>query len=160
MDDAADVARAFAPQDVERVGRSVARVDDDRLLQLAREADEPREGGALHVARGVVVVVVEADLADGDDLGLGREPRELGVRGVVEGDGVVRVHADRSAGSLVHALRERDRRARRREIGADADDDEALHAGLACAGEHLVGPAREVLRIEMAVRIDEHGRKP
>src|SRR5207237_9979203 len=73
VDDAADVAGAFGGEDVERVLGRFARVDDDRLADLPREADEPREDGALHVARRVIVVVVESDLADGDDDRLARE---------------------------------------------------------------------------------------
>src|SRR5207247_10746411 len=40
-------------------------MDDDGTLQLAREAKLPAEHGVLDVARREVVVVVEADFADG-----------------------------------------------------------------------------------------------
>ena len=48
-----------------RVLVGLARVDDDRALQLAREPDLRAKHRLLHVARREVVVVVEADLADG-----------------------------------------------------------------------------------------------
>jgi hypothetical protein len=41
----------------------VSGVDDDRLLQLGRERDLGRECGALRLARGIVVVIVESALA-------------------------------------------------------------------------------------------------
>ena len=46
------------------VGR-LARVDDDRQPQLARQRDLRAEDLLLHVARREVVVIVEPDLADG-----------------------------------------------------------------------------------------------
>ena len=43
VDDAPDVARLLALEDRERVLGRLARVHDDRLAELARKADEPRE---------------------------------------------------------------------------------------------------------------------
>ena len=47
---------------------------DNRLSHLARKADETRERPQLRVPRRVIVVEVEADLADGHHFG---EPGEL-----------------------------------------------------------------------------------
>jgi hypothetical protein len=44
----------------------VSGVNDDGLTQLRREGDLRRQGSALRVARRIVVMVVEAALADRD----------------------------------------------------------------------------------------------
>ncbi len=48
---------------------------------------------ALHIARRALVVVVEADLAAGDDFRLGQQRVEFGERGIVGFGGVVRIDA-------------------------------------------------------------------
>ena len=136
----------------------LARVDHDGLADLARQADEAGEDVALHLARRVVVVVVEANLADGHDLGREASARELGVRGVVELDGVVRVDAD----------------ARRDALRARAASATAPRAGVrspprrrrrsprrpaACARAITSRPLGEVAGVEVAVGVGkgEHG---
>ncbi len=156
MDDAADVGGTFAFEDLERVGRGATRVNHDRLLHVAREVNQARERLSLYVARRVVVVVVESDFADGDDLRLVRERFDFRIGGVVERDCVMRMNTERRACALRNTLRERDRCACRAEVGANADDDEASDACGICAREDFVRPIREVLWIEVAVRIDEH----
>jgi hypothetical protein len=51
-------------QDREGVVGRLARMNDDRQVELARQRDLRRKHLALHVARREVVVVVEPDLAD------------------------------------------------------------------------------------------------
>ena len=48
----------------------VAGMDGERQAGQSRGADMGAEAGLLHVARGAVVEVVEAGLADADDLGM------------------------------------------------------------------------------------------
>ena len=57
------------------VGR--ARVDDDRLAQLARERELLLEEPLLRVVRRVVAVVVEARLPDRDDLRMPEQRAQL-----------------------------------------------------------------------------------
>ncbi len=59
---------------LERIRPGFARVDHDRLPRLARQIQLSLEDLALHVARREIVMVVEPDLADGQDLGM---PRQL-----------------------------------------------------------------------------------
>ena len=150
-----DVALASAVQVVaalRKCGHAVAVVDTAR--GYIPEADEARERRALNVARGVIVVVVEADLSDGHDLGRAGERLELVVEGVRQRGRVVRVDA-RGGADVVAPLRERDRVARRTEIAPHADDDEASDSSRARAGNCFVG-VREVVRVEVAVCVDEH----
>ena len=63
--DAADLAGALLVQDAERVVLGLAGVDHDRQPQPARQPDLLAKHLLLDVARREVVVVVEADLADG-----------------------------------------------------------------------------------------------
>src|SRR4029077_10816980 len=62
---------------VEAIVPGVPAVDDDGQLRGAGEFHLLAENGGLHVARGVVVEVVEADLAPGDYLGMPGEPRQF-----------------------------------------------------------------------------------
>ena len=85
---------AFILQDLRDVGVGVARMDGQRQPGQAGGADVGAEVLLLHVARGAVVEVVEAGLADAD------HPRMLGQRGDGFGvgnrrfRGVVRMDAD------------------------------------------------------------------
>src|SRR6185369_7528430 len=66
VDDPAGVARPLTLQDLQRVFGGAASVDDQRLLQLARERDVAAEYFRLGFARRMVVVVVEAHLTHGE----------------------------------------------------------------------------------------------
>ena len=60
-----------------RVGVGLARVDLERQPGLARGGDVAAEAFGLRLGRRVLVVVVEARLADGDDLRVLREAHDL-----------------------------------------------------------------------------------
>ncbi len=155
VDDAPDVAGPLALEQGQRVDRGLPRVHDDRLVKLPRQADEPREDFALRVPRRVVVVVVEADLADGRHLGRAREVSQLGVRLGAPADGVVRVDAHARADTVGLAPREVHGLPRLRQILAHADDDEAHHAGGLGPAHDRVGAFGEVSRVEVAVGVDQ-----
>src|SRR5439155_24961811 len=55
---------AFLPKNRDGVLVGLSRVDDDRPLQVTREANLRAKDRALHVSGREVVVVVETDLAD------------------------------------------------------------------------------------------------
>ena len=67
--------RALLFEDGRRLVVGLAGVDDDGQAHLAGQAELPAEDLALDVARRVVVVEVEADLADGHDAAVLRPGR-------------------------------------------------------------------------------------
>ena len=73
------VGHALGAQHVERVGPRLAGVDHQRQLQLVGERICVDERCTLHVTGGVVVVVVEAALADGDHLRVVEQDRAMRV---------------------------------------------------------------------------------
>ena len=78
------------------VGVGVARMDDERQAGLPRRGDMGAEALLLHVARAVVVVIVEPRLADRHHLGMARELDQLLHHDVGLLGGVVRMRADRA----------------------------------------------------------------
>ena len=129
-------------------------VEHERQAARARVGELPREDVALHVARAVVVVIVQPRLADRDDpravpFAQRVERRRNIVRGVLR---LVRVDADRRreavepsrvAGSaaIVHVT---------------ADRDDGVHAALARSREHRVTVVVERAVVHVGVRVD-HG---
>ena len=69
------VPAASAPRMRGGLGVRLAHVHHERAPERAREPDRARERRLLRRTRRVVVVVVEARLADGDDAGRGGEAR-------------------------------------------------------------------------------------
>jgi len=131
---------------------SVAGVDDDGFLALFGERELGGEGAALDVARGVVVVIVEAAFTDGRGTALevGAESVDVGglpLRGVV---GVNARSPGDEAGVLVGELFGV---ASLVERGADAD--ECSGAGLLSALDYRVAVAGEGRVREVAVAVDE-----
>jgi hypothetical protein len=90
---AADLRRPLLLQDARRVLLGLARVDDDGAAHVTREPDLAPEDLLLHVARRVVVVVVEAHLADRRDAS--REVAQLRLVRAGVPRRLVRVDADR-----------------------------------------------------------------
>src|SRR5258707_252588 len=64
----AGVAGQEGAEDLEEAGVGVALVEEDGALELDGQLELRREPAVLRRARRVVAVVVEAALADGDDL--------------------------------------------------------------------------------------------
>src|SRR4029079_17212031 len=122
-------------EDTERVVGSGAGVHDDGLLHFARKPDEAGKDAALNVARRVIVVVVETDLADGDDRRIARERVELGNAGFVTHARVVGMYAGGGRNLLRKTLGRRDRRASGLETPPDADDHESTNPRGASARE-------------------------
>jgi hypothetical protein len=132
-------------------------VDDNRPLQLARQPDLPAKHLLLHVARREVVVVVEADLADGTRRRRRREllahDRDGALRIVRKLMRLVRVHADRES-RVGPELFEASRLPRFRRIAAFEDHEDALDAGISGARDDLVEILREGLVREVTMRIN------
>src|SRR6185503_1787169 len=155
VEDAADPRGAIVAQDRQRVVPGFSRVDDDRQPDLARQVDLIAEGAALVLAGREIVVVIEADLADGDRLGtpgrLADVPRD-------RGGPVLRL-------VRVDAGGEMDEVVQRRQVGAGggvADErghrDQALDPRGPGARDHLVAVGIEVLQRQVGVAVAEQGR--
>ena len=131
----------------------VAGVDDQRQAGRAGGRDVGAKARGLPVARGKVVEIVEAALADGDDAGVSGE-LEQRCR-VVEAllAGLVRVDAD-GAEHLGPALGQGDADGPARALGGDVDH--SADAGRLGPLDHpglVLGEARVV---EVAVAVDDH----
>jgi hypothetical protein len=150
------ITRLFGFENGEGLLTGLAGVDDDRLLDVTSESNEPPEYDALYLSGRVVVMVVEADLAYGDHARPRRQTPKVRVGFLRPSDGVMRVDSDCRERSTP-AFGERDRGARGTKVAADADDDEAMDSRRFGAREGLVRPVREVLRVQVAVRVDEEG---
>src|SRR5665213_3738572 len=87
--------RRFVFEDARNVLIGVARMDHQRQAGFARSGDVPPETGSL---RRVValIVIVEADLPDGDAAWVRTQPHELGSRDFRLFMRVVRMRADRA----------------------------------------------------------------
>ena len=87
----------FLLEDARHVGVGLARMDDQRQAGLARRGDMGAEALLLRVARRVVVVIVEAGLADRDDLRMARARDQVGRASTSSSScGVMRMRADRA----------------------------------------------------------------
>ncbi len=135
-----------------------AAVDGDGLARAGGDVHLGDEGGLLNLGVGVVeVVVIEADLANGDAAGVAGEGCELG-EGV--GGGLVRLlrvnaggREELQGGSGV-GVREFEGAVHRGGAVADADGEQGPEAGVAGAVED--GGQVGVV-VEVAVGVDEHG---
>ena len=139
-------------QDCRDIVVGVARMDDEREVELARKRDLPTKDALGDVTRRVVVMIVEASLADADTFGMigecahgGEVLRPLSSR-------LMRMRADREKDVLV-PLRDRDDARGLRYAGADGDH--ALDAGRPRALNDPVEVVGEVGKIEVAMAVDE-----
>src|SRR6476646_516303 len=129
-------------------------VDDDRLWRIDGELQLTREDAALHFARREIVMVIQADLTDGEDLGVSSQDLEM-----IEGRGrgfrrVVRMYAYSRVDELVH-IGETDGRF---EIGraiARADGQHACYTGGAGTLDNGIQVGLKLCIIQVAVRVDQ-----
>ncbi len=99
----------------------LAVVDDGRKPQLAGEVKLPGKDAALDVARNVVVMVIQPDLADGDRLRMLRQPAQHVYIFRRRAGCLLRVYADSVVHSVV-ALGKRLAHAGGRQVGGGVDD--------------------------------------
>ncbi len=88
----ADQAQQIVPGILAVVGRTA--VNDDRQLGRSRHFHLLEEDALLHVARRVIVKVVEPDLAPGDDFGIVRQALQFVEVGWLGEFGFMRVNSD------------------------------------------------------------------
>ena len=140
------------PEDFSGIRLGLASVDDERQPRLARRVDVRFEPLALRLAVGLVVIIIEAALADGDDT------RMIGCLGQCCGAevrmrvGLVRVDPD--AGPHVGvAFGDRDDVAPL--LLPRGDVEETRDAATARIVEHFILSFDEAFVVQMAMAIDQ-----
>jgi hypothetical protein len=98
---------ASVGHDRARVVLGVARVHDDGPAKLSGKRDLRGERGALSIARGMIVVVVEAAFAYGDRSGIHVLPNRGKIARRVKRRSVMRVNASRPAYQISIGLGDR-----------------------------------------------------
>jgi len=124
------------------------------LLRPARRRDLPRKDLALHRPWRVVVVVVEAALADGDAARVATQGHQLLVEAGRRVLRLVRVDPHRRP-DVVVGVGEREGPAARRQVTADVDH--GGHASGPRAREHERAVRFEEVTVDVAMGVDEHG---
>ena len=147
----------FSRQDRRHVVVGVARMDDERQVELAGKRDMAAKDPLSDVARRAVVVIVEARLADPDAFGMSGEcAHGVEILRVLPGR-LMRMRADGEE-HVVVPLRDRDHARGLRHFRADGDH--ALDAGRARALDDRVEVVGEVGKIEVAMAVDERHSAP
>ena len=130
----------------------VARMDDERQVELAGERDMPTKDSLGDIARRVVIVIIEPRLADPDAFGMSGESAHGGeILGPLPRR-LMRMRADGEE-DVVVPLRDGDHACGLRHFGADGDH--ALDAGPPRALDDPIKVVGEVGKIEVAMAVDE-----
>src|ERR1700722_11763460 len=121
------------------------------------------EARALRLARCAFVVVVEADLAAGNHLGLSQKTIQLGQRISVGLARVVRIDSGtgveaRHAGLSIELAADVERLMHFRRTFTNSDGQHRTHARSKSALQHRLAVVRVALAVQMGVGIDEHSR--
>src|SRR6266567_8981613 len=148
-----DEGEAIFPGVVAVVGG--AAVDDDWEMGGEGECHLPDKHVLLNVARGVAVVVVEADFSPGDyfgSAGKGFELAEVGVGGEFR---FVRMDADGGVDEIILGG-EFDGAVEGAGAISGADGEDGSDAGLTGTGEDFVAVGVEAGAVEVGVGVDEH----
>jgi hypothetical protein len=150
--------RRLRPQDRRDVGVGLPGVDDCGLAGITRQLELPLKHGALNGTGGMVVVVVEADLAAGHDPRIAEHSAQPASRVIGPGAGIVGMHAGSGGDAGIPGRQLQPQR--RRGLGL-ADHDEVPDPAGPRPRDHLGAIGREGLIAEVAVRVDKHGlRRP
>ena len=129
-----------------------AAVDGDRLARRGSNLHLRDEAACCVGNRVFEVVVVEADLADGEAARVGGERRKFCE---ILGGGLVRfLRMDAGGGANLRVRpRQVERAVHRVRPVADADGEQLPHAGFACMRKDR---RKIFVVVEMAVRVDQH----
>jgi hypothetical protein len=143
----------FLLEDVAGFPIGVARVHDQGQAGLARSGDVGAEALGLLRARAVLVVEVEAGLADADNLGMAGRLDQAVRRALPLLLRLVRMNAHRAPDIVVafgdgaHLVEL---------VEPCADGQHAGHARATGARQHARLVARKLGKVEMAVTVDQH----
>jgi hypothetical protein len=156
VEDSRHTSGAGFPQNGAGIVFGIAGVDDEWEIYFRRERDLGRKNLPLHLARRVVIMIIEAALADRDGAS-SQQRSEFGqVSSRIECRGVVRVDARRCEDKT------RILRSIGRGVSASCkrfpDADYGRRARVAGAGNYLVAVAGERRVREVGVAVDEDRR--
>ncbi len=140
-------------EDGSKVCVRVALVQKDRFTHFDREAQLCFESAPLRIAGRVVPKIVQAALADGDDLVLGCKLGETGHHGIGQIARMVRVQTCCRPEQAFMALSERYGSSRRVEIGSG--DDHASDPGLDRAFDDMVEVVLETVVRQIRANVDQ-----
>src|SRR5260370_15348296 len=62
---------------IQTIGPGIAAMNDNRQLGLLRERHLVAENAVLHIARRMIIEIIETNLPPGDDLGMLRQPGQF-----------------------------------------------------------------------------------
>jgi hypothetical protein len=156
MENSAEICGApiFLVEDAEAIGPSVAAMNDDGEIDFASKHKLAAKDILLNIARRVIVEIVEADFAPGEDAGVFREAGEFG-EPIFSGEfGFVGMDADRGVDPVVF-LGERNGGVEAVRGGAAANGEDFFDSCVASACEHGVAVGIELGKFEMGVRVDD-----
>ena len=142
-------------QDGSHVVIGIARMNDQRQAGRPRRRDVIAKAFCLHLARRAVIEIVEARLADGHDLWMGREPYEILARHVRFFRSVVRMRAD---GAVDLVIGFGDVENCRKLCYARRNGHHAADPRRHSARDHRVALFGEIGKVQMAMAVDEHLR--
>ena len=145
---------ALRLEDLHHIAVRLAVMDADGQLELTREIELAHEDRTLQRTLFLILlpIIVEPDLADGDDLFLRRPCGKLLVRRRRHRLRLLGMDPDRRI-DRIELLRERD--APRRGLEAVAHRDDLHDAGCQCTLNDGGAVVRELLAVEVRVRIDK-----
>src|SRR6266851_10021822 len=129
-------------------------MDDDGLAGVAGDAHLFDKNVALDIARRVVVVIIEAGLADGDHFRMRRQHSQALINIVSRLRSVVRMHADGGVQRRV-TIRQADAGFKIGRSVASADGHHVLDSGGEGALDHGFAVGIELLTVQMTMGVDQ-----
>ena len=131
-------------------------MDDDGQLRASGEFHLANEYALLHIARRMIVIVVQADFSPGDYSGIARKLPEFSEVGILREPGFVGMNADSRVNRVI-LLSDLDRTIEGARSISCTDSKQVRDAGISRARHHLLAIGIETIAVEMAVGVNEHG---
>ncbi len=128
-------------------------MNDDGKLRLPRQRHLVAKNAVLHIARRMIVKIIETDFAPSNDFGMLRQPGQLVQMLVRNFLRLVGMNPDGGVNPLV-LLGKGQRGIELFRTWACADCKQCRHSRFASAVEHGVAVFRELWEVDVRVRID------
>src|SRR5882762_11269505 len=130
-------------------------VNDDGQLGWASEFHLPNEDRFLHIARRVIVKVVEPDFAPGDRLGVPREGSQFVEIGMLGELRLVGMDADGGVDAFL-VVRNLDGAIQRAGTSSAANEEHGVDSRVASARENLAAIFRKAFPVEVGMGVYKH----